>query len=182
VPDLTIPSDNISIDAWWTQLRQMAERDLPAARQAALLRLVWQESYLTGEGLIARVEALLGRGCFGASPHAAFHRDVAAVRRALAQAGHRLVYSSQPPRKGYYVEGRPLLYEGLQRLIAGAAAEVDPRQIAVSRHLTPAQQFQQGLSMTRLAEQVAAYRLRQRQPHLSEEQARRLIREKSAPR
>ena len=158
----------------------MAERDLPAARQAALLRLIWQESYLTREGLIARVEALLGRGCFGTSPHAFFHHDIAAVRRTLAQAGHRLVYSSQPPRKGYYVEGRPLLYEHLQRLIAGAAAEVDPRQIAVSRHLTSAQQFQQGLSMTRLAEQVAAYRLHQRQPHLSEEQARRLIRERGA--
>ena len=180
MPDLTILSANIPIDAWLTQLRQMAERDLPAARQAALLRLIWQESYLTREGLIARVEALLGRGCFGTSPHAFFHHDIAAVRRTLAQAGHRLVYSSQPPRKGYYVEGRPLLYEHLQRLIAGAAAEVDPRQIAVSRHLTPAQQFQQGLSMTRLAEQVAAYRLHQRQPHLSEEQARRLIRERGA--
>jgi hypothetical protein len=71
-----------------------------------------------------------------------------------------------------------LLDKWLQRLIAGAAAEVDPRQIAVSRHLTPAQQFQQGLSMTRLAEQVTAYRLRQRQPHLSEKKARRLIRER----
>jgi len=77
-------------------------------------------------------------------------------------------------------EGRPLLDERLQRLIAGAVAEVDPRQIVVSRRLTPAQQFQQGRSMTELAEQVATYRLCQRQPELSETQARRVVRERGA--
>jgi hypothetical protein len=50
----------------------------------------------------------------------------------------------------------------------------------VSRRLTPAQQFQQGRSMTQLAEQVATYRLRQRQPEFSETQARRVVRERGA--
>ena len=150
---------------------------LSTARRAALLRLVWQEPYLVRQGLIARVEAILGRGCFGSSPLAAFRRDIAAVRRALARAGHRLNYSRRPGQTGYYVKDRPFLDQRLQDLIAASIAEVDPEQIAVSRPLTPAQQFQQGSSMVRLAEQVAVYRLRQRQTGLGEEEARRIVRQ-----
>jgi hypothetical protein len=131
------------MDQWLAWLRKRAEGDLPAARRAALLRLVWEESYLTRQGLIARVEALLGRGCFGASPHSTFRRDMAAVRQALAEAGHRLTYSRRRDCKGYYVEGRPLLDERLQRLIAGAVAEVDSRQIVIYRRLEPAQRVWQ---------------------------------------
>lgn len=174
---LTVPPDDVPMDEWMAWLRETAEQDLPAARRAALLCLVWQESYLTRQGLIARVEALLGRGCFGPSPRAAFDSDMAAVRQALVEAGHKLTYSRRTGHKGYYVEGRPLLDERLQRLIAGAVAEVDPKQIAVSRRLSPAEQFQQGRSMTELAERVATYRLRQRQPELSERQARRVVRQ-----
>ena len=177
---LTWPPNDVPMDDWLAWLRNTAERDLPAARRAALLRLLWEESYLTREGLITRAEALLGRGCFGRSGRATFYRDMAAVRQALAEAGHRLAYSRRRGCKGYYVEGRPLLDERLRRLIAGAVAEVDPKQIAVSRRLTPAQQFQQGRSMTELAEQVATYRLRQRQPELREGQARRVVRERGA--
>lgn len=173
---MTLPPDEIPINAWLAQLREVATHERPKARRMALLRLVWQEAYLTREGLIARVEDVLGRGCFGASPRTAFYRDMAVLRQTLGQAGHRLIYSRQ---QGYYIEGRPRLDERLQRLIAGAVAEVDPKQIAVSRRLTPAEQFQQGRSMVELAERVATYRLRQRQPHLSEEQARRAIREKT---
>lgn len=42
---------------------------------------------------------------------------MAAVRRALANAGHRLRYSRRPDRKGYYVEGRPQLDEHLRHLM-----------------------------------------------------------------
>ncbi len=174
---LTLPPDDVPIATWLTQLREMAIQNRPAARRAALLRIVWQQAYLTREGLISRVEDLLGRGCFAASSRAAFYRDMAVVRRVLAETGHRLIYSRRAGQKGYYVEGRPRLDERLQRLIAGAVAEVDPQQIAVSRRLTPAQRFQQGRSMVELVERVAAFRLCQRQPHLSENQARRIVRE-----
>jgi hypothetical protein len=147
------------------------------ARRVVLLRLVWQEAYQTRAGLIVRVEAILGRGCFGTTPHPTFRRDITVVRQALSKAGYRLVYSRRSEQSGYYIEGRPVLDEKLQRLIAGAVAEVDPEQIAASKHLTPAQRFQQASSMIRLAEQVATYRLRQRQPHLNEEKARRIVRE-----
>ena len=85
----------------------------------------------------------------------AFRRDIAAVRQALRQTGHRLLYRRRSDRPGYYVEGRPLLGEKLRRLIAGAVAEVDPEQIAISRRLMPAQRVQQAVSMIRIAEQVA---------------------------
>jgi len=64
----------------------------------------------------------------------------------------------------------------LQAQIAGAVAEVDPQQIAIFRRLTPAQRVQQAVSMIDLAEQVAAYRLRQRHPELSEIEALRTVR------
>jgi len=63
-----------------------------------------------------------------------------------------------------------------QAQIAGAVAEVDPRQIAIFRRLTPAQRVEQAVSMMELAEQVAAYRLRQRHPELSEIEALRAVR------
>lgn len=50
-----------------------------------------------------------------------------------------------------------------QQLMAGAVAEVDPDQMAISRQLTPSQRFQQGYLMTRLAQQTVAYRQRLRQ-------------------
>jgi hypothetical protein len=140
---LGLPSDDIPIDSWLARLREAGERDLRSARQMALLRLVWQEAYLTREGLIARVEALLGRGCFGPSPRATFYRDIAAVRRTLIKGGHRLVFSRQLSGKGYYVQGRPLLDERLRHLISGAVAEVDPQQIAIYRRLGPAQRMWQ---------------------------------------
>lgn len=67
-------------------------------------------------------------------------------------------------------------YSQMRQLISGAVAEVDPRQISISRHLTPAQRFQQAISMIELAEQVAAYRLRQRRPEFSGVEALRIIR------
>lgn len=60
------------------------------------------------------------------------------------------------------------LTERQKRQIAGAVAEVDPAQIEIIRRLTPAQRAQQALSMIRTAERAAAYRLRARQPNLSE--------------
>lgn len=61
-------------------------------------------------------------------------------------------------------------------MIPGAVAEVDPRQIAIYRRLSPAQRFQQMQSMIDLVEGIAAHRLRQRQPDLSEADALRTVR------
>ena len=165
---LTWPPNDLPIDEWLIWLREMAERDMRAARRAALLRLVWEESYLTREGLITRVEALLGRGCFaprgdfGSSQRTTFYRDMATVRQALAEAGYRLAYSRQRDRKGYYVEGQPLLDERLRRLIAGAVAEVDPKQIVIYRRLGPAQRVRQAAHLSDWLRQANVRRLQRK--------------------
>jgi len=66
--------------------------------------------------------------------------------------------------------------EQTRRQIAGAIAEVDPAQMAVTRKLTAAQRFQQMLSMIDFVEGAAAYRLRLRQPELSEGESLRIVR------
>lgn len=79
-----------------------------------------------------------------------------------------------------YLDQPMAMTEHMRRLIAGAVAEVDRRQIEMSRHLTPAQRFQQMLSMIDLVEGIAAYRLRQRQPELSEVESLRIVRLRNA--
>lgn len=76
--------------------------------------------------------------------------------------------------------GQARMTEHMRRLIAGAVAEIDRRQIEMSRHLTPAQRFQQMLSMIEFVEGVAAYRLRQRQPEISEVESLRIVRRRNA--
>ncbi len=175
---LTFPPEDIAITVWIKELRQSARRNLSLARRTAMLRLLWQEACFTHEGLAARVETILWVGCFGDSPQYAFRRDIRIVRRTLLEAGYRLRYSRRPKSPGYYVEGRPVLDEKICRLISGAVAEVDPAQIAISRKLTPVQRFQQGYSMTRLAEQVVTYRRQQRQTHSSANKGHQLVMER----
>ena len=133
-----------SWDEWLAELRARARVDRAGARQSALAHLIWREAFLTRPGLITRVQDLLGRDCFGATPRATLRRDLLRVRAILAQAGHRLARS----RRGYFVPGRPLLDEHLQKLIAGSVAEVDPRQIAIYRRLTPAQRVWQAAHLS----------------------------------
>lgn len=140
---LKIPPEAISQAAWLSRLRQVAQDDLPTARQAAMLRLLWQEAYFTRPGLIARIEAILWPGCFDPAPDATFQCDLNFVRQRLAAAGHQARYSRRPDRPGYYLKGRPTLDPHLKRLISGAVAEVDPAQIAIYGRLTPAQRLWQ---------------------------------------
>ncbi len=55
-----------------------------------------------------------------------------------------------------------------EREIAGTLSEIDAAQISISRRLSAAQRTQQGLSMIRIAEEVASYRLRTIRPELTE--------------
>ena len=61
----------------------------------------------------------------------------------------------------------PLTYKQ-EREIAGALSEIDAAQFSVTRRLSAAQRTQQGLSMIRIAEEVASYRLRTMRPELTE--------------
>lgn len=83
---------------------------------------------------------------------------------------------SQSPGPSYTCPKPFVVDARIERIIAGAVAEIDPRQIAILRKLTPAQRFQQAVSMIHLAERVSAYRLRLREPELSEDDALRIVR------
>jgi hypothetical protein len=69
-----------------------------------------------------------------------------------------------------------VLTDSDRKAIAWAFGEIDMEQIKILRTKTPAQRAQQAVSMMNAAEQVAAYRLRQREPELTEKEALRIVR------
>jgi hypothetical protein len=72
--------------------------------------------------------------------------------------------------------GSLLVTDKMQRQIAGAIAEIDLAQMALVGQMTPAERVQQAASMIDAAERVGAYRLCQRRPELSEDDALRIVR------
>jgi hypothetical protein len=76
-----------------------------------------------------------------------------------------------------YRRPQPLvLTDRIRRVIAGAIAEIDLEQMRILRILTPAQRVQQAVSLMDAAERAGAFRLRGREPELSEEEALRIVR------
>jgi hypothetical protein len=162
-------------------LQDAINRDRTTARRTALLEILQQERYLTREQLIVRVEGKLGKGCFGeAAWRDTFYRDMQVVKRALRAAGYQLAYSRSLQAPGYYLHGQPSIGAELSATLDGSIAEVDRSQITIYKHLSFAQRFQQGCSISNLAHQVVAYRIRQRNPRLSFVESHRLtVRERA---
>lgn len=153
-------------------LADAIQRDRVSARRACLAGILWRERFLTREQLIKRVEARLGKGCFG--EHAwedTFFRDMRAVKLALSAGGYQVRYSRNAHKKGYYLRDNPALSEGLAGVLDGSLMEIDLAQIAVLRGLSAAERFHQGCSISDTAHQVVAYRIRKRNPNLSIEEA-----------
>lgn len=137
-------------------LQDARKRDLVTARRALLLEFIWRERYLTREGLLWRVEALLGRGCFGASAwEDVFYRDIREVRRALKAAGYELRYSRRLEQPGYYLAGEPALCSEIATALRSCAADIDPEQIRIFRNMSVAERFQLGFSVSEAARQAA---------------------------
>jgi hypothetical protein len=156
-------------------LEDAITRDRTTARRAALVKILLQERCLTREQLIIRVEGLLGKGCFGDSAWVdTFYRDMQVVKRALRAAGNQLSYRRSLRQPGYYLRNQPTLGSDLSTTLGGCVAEVDPSQIAILKQLSFQQRFQQGCSISNLACQVVANRIRQRKPELSLAEAHRL--------
>jgi len=163
-------------NAQQTLLEDAIDRDRTTARRACLLRILWRERFLTREDLIARVDGELGKGCFGkAAWDDTFYRDVRVVKQALKADGYRLAYSRSKATPGYYLRGEPRLHANLARALDSSVADVDPAQIAIYHHLSPADRFRQGCSISDTARRAVAYRLQQRQPELSAAEAFRLV-------
>ncbi len=167
--------DNLPQNMSEVLLRDAAERDLTTKRRALLCRILYHERYLTRDQLIVRVESWVGKGCFGSRAwEDTFFRDMRLVRQALKAEGYLLRYSRKQGLEGYYLAGEPRISETLQRIFAGAAAEIDPRQMEVVHRLTTAERFQIGCSMTDAVLDARAYRLREKNPELDEAESHRL--------
>lgn len=140
-------------------LEDAAQRDLVTARRKLLVEFLSRERYLTRSGLMSRVEMVLGKGSFGnTSWEDVFYRDMKAVKKSFRAAGYDLAYSRNKTRSGYYLRGEGEIGQAVERQIKGAVDKIDPRQVEVTRTLSPAQRVQQGISITNLAHEVTAYR------------------------
>ena len=149
-------------------LEDAADRDRTTARRLCLLRILWHERYLTRDGLINRVEAVLGKGCFGETAwRDTFYRDMRVVKRALDKERYILAYSRTRSRRGYYFRNQPPIHPDLLLVLEGSLDEVDRVQISVYRQLSPSERFQQGCSTSDTARDVVVYRIQQRHPELS---------------
>lgn len=156
-------------------LQDAIQRDLATARRFFLLQILWQERYLTRAQLIARVELRLGKNCFGiAAWEDTFYRDMRLVKRAFQAAGYQLEYSRNRKHSGYYLRGQPALSPEFRQMVKSSAAEADPRQISIYRNLTPAARFRQGSGISDTARNVVAYRIRQENPKLTEDESIRI--------
>ena len=154
--------------------RDAARRDVATARRAALLDILWNERYLNRRQLIARVEMILGKGCFGEKAwEDNFFRDIRVVKQAFRQAGYELAYNRNAPRAGYYLVGQPALSSEFAVMIRNAIAEVDQRQIDIYRRLSPAERFHQGSVLSDTARKVVAYRIKLENPGMSDLEANR---------
>lgn len=69
-----------------------------------------------------------------------------------------------------------VLTDEVHKAIAGAIDEIDLEQMCLFSMKTPAERVQMAFSMIEAAEQVGVYRLRQREPDLSEDEALRIVR------
>ena len=140
-------------------------QDRTTARRAALVEILLNERYLTREQLITRVETKLGKGCFGDSAwEDTFFRDMQVVKQALRAAGYKPAYSRSACKPGYYLRDQAAISSELERILDGCVAEVNPSQVEIFKKLTFAQRFQQGYSISNLARNVVAHRIRQRHP------------------
>lgn len=151
------------------------QRDLPTARRAALLDLLWNERFLTRAQLIARIEQKLGKHCFGKSAwEDNFYRDMRVVKLAFHAAGLHLVFSRSKHHHGYYFLNQAPLSPELSQLIKSSSSEVDPRQIEIYHRLPPSERFRQGCAISDTSRNVVAYRICQENPGISQVEANRI--------
>jgi hypothetical protein len=143
-----------------------------AVRRAALLKILLQERYLTSPQLRVRVQDQLGQTCFsGQYWTRAFFRDVRVVKTSLKESGLELKYSRNPMKKGYFLEGQGVVSKELSQIFKSSVAEVDSIQLSIFLKMTPADRFRLGCSVTDSARNAVAYRIRNKHPELSIEQA-----------
>ena len=144
----------LKLEKAFQYLDKIPGKEAARKRRKRTLRFLYHERYLTRKGLAWRLQ-----GALGLSPKwLIFVVDLWFIWRAFRAAGSKLAYSWLGERRGFYLQGEGELSLEMERAIQGAVAEVDPRQVKITRRLTAAQRVQQGLSLTNLANRVVRYR------------------------
>lgn len=160
---------------WESFLSEAIQLNPTLHRRMTMLGLLWNESGLTKPALQARLEVLLGPGCFGQQPTLAFARDIRFIRQVLTSAGYSLKYSRRQDNSGYWIADRPELDTTIEKKLSSAFAEVSPEQAAIFSRLTPAERVWQGATLSDQLRAQAVRRLRQVQPELDEAGAHREV-------
>jgi hypothetical protein len=133
--------------------------------------ILWQESFLSGAGLIAGTEANLWRGCFGAAAAKAFRRDIRALKAFITRAGFSLRFSRRAGRSGYDIVGRLDLAPELAELNQAGMRDVDPKQIELAARLTLAKRVRHAGQFSDGLRRIAVRRLLAERPGLSLQKA-----------
>ena len=149
----------LKLEKGYQLLDRTATGEAARTRRKRILRFLYNERNLTRKGLISRLGMVPGAySTRWDGTLIVFIQDMWFVRKAFQTAGYRLAYSWMGERRGFYLRGEGELSTEVVRAIQGAVAEVDPRQVEITRRLTPAQRVQQGLSLTNLAHNAVRYR------------------------
>ncbi|KAA3643952.1 MAG: hypothetical protein DWQ07_17705 [Chloroflexi bacterium] len=156
-------------------LNLAADQSYPLKRRLILIGLLWRERGLHKYALIARVEAILGTGCFGKQATLTFARDIQFVRETFSQAGYALQYRRKKGHTGYAVLERPQIDEHIEKKIAAAVSEVSPEQAVVQARLSPAERVWQGASLSDLLLQQAVRLHLKSNPDLDTRSAQREV-------
>ena len=168
-------NSSISLNAIDIIFQDAIHRDITTDRRFILLKILWNERYLTRAQLMSRVEYHLGRNCFGISAwEDTFYRDMRVVKQAFQADGNVLAYSRNKEHAGYYLQGQPALSPEFKQLVKASVAEVDQRQIDIYRQLSAAARFRQGSAISDTARNVVAYRIRQEHPEITPLEANRM--------
>ncbi len=150
---------DIRMDNAILSLDQTVGGEVARVRRKHLLEFLYHQRYLTWKGLSWRLERTLGADCsWWSISLLAFILDIWFVRKAFLAAGYKLGYSWKGERKGFYLRGEGEISQELSIVISGAVSKVDPKQVEITRRLSPAQRVQQGLSITNLSHKVVRYR------------------------
>lgn len=168
-------AESVPDELWLTMLRDDLDRDLITARRAALLSLLWLESYQTRESLMTRTQLRLGQECFNRQAVLTFRRDMQAVKAILAVQGYELKYSRRPERPGYFIPGRPAFAPERLKAIRGAVQEVDPYQIEIFNRMTPQERLERAGQLSADVLDLAIQSLMVERPGLSRSEAQREV-------
>ena len=130
----------------------------PALRRRMAILDVLQGGITPREALIHAVEAAVGSGAFGASPHTRLWSDM----RALRDAGFAIGYSRTRGMSGYFLRAESLP-DPAARVIAQVLREVDFAHLDRVAQVAPARRVDAAFEMIAFAHDVAAAGQRERE-------------------